>query len=220
MKVFRPTLDDVERLSHGKGAKRQRGTGSRDVCHRLNRDERSLYERAKQTGFLTVRGTGYRKERKGSPICNTFRQRCDALEEICIIVEKRAEQDTVIIDFSTLRVLDDSQFVSLIVDNVFRVKYPELLLDIGIWKKGLADDASSVITRDSSNTSVSIPIYWDAVQTKPIWMVNKRLISVGCDRDVAKALAIDILKESANFDKIDMEEINTAHASLENSTII
>eukprot|EP00956_Cyclotella_meneghiniana_P010234 scaffold14139_cov74-Cyclotella_meneghiniana.AAC.6 len=38
-KVFRPTLDDVERLSLGKGA-RKRGTGSRHIPHRLNQDER------------------------------------------------------------------------------------------------------------------------------------------------------------------------------------
>ena len=34
----RPTLDDVERISYGQGAKR-RGTGSRQVPHRLNGDE-------------------------------------------------------------------------------------------------------------------------------------------------------------------------------------
>lgn len=34
----RPTLDDVERISYGQGAKK-RGTGSRQVPHRLNGDE-------------------------------------------------------------------------------------------------------------------------------------------------------------------------------------
>jgi len=124
-KVFRANLDDVENLSYGKGAKRQRGTGSRHTCHRLNRDERRLYDLAKRDGYLTVKGTGYRKERKGSPLCNTFRQRCDALEEICIVIEKRSDYDTVVIDFSTLRVPNDAQYVSLLLENVFRLKYPE-----------------------------------------------------------------------------------------------
>jgi hypothetical protein len=195
-KVFRPHLDDVERLSFGKGAKRNRGTGSRDVCHRLNRDERTSYDLAKKAGYLTVRGTGYRKERKGSPLCNTYRQRCDALEEICIIVEKRSDQDMIVIDFSTLRVVDDAQFVSLVVKNVFQAKYPDLQLDI---------------ENQDTKTSVAAPIEWDAVKTKPIWGVNERLITVDCDRDVAKALAIDILKEIKGFDNIDIEQIETVH---------
>lgn len=81
-KVFRANLDDVENLSYGRGAKKQRGTGSRFTCHRLNRDERRIFDQAKRDGYVTVRGTGYRKNRKGSPVVNTFRQRCDALAQI------------------------------------------------------------------------------------------------------------------------------------------
>ena len=43
----RPSLQDVENISRGDAAKR-RGTGSRQVPHRLNADERKLYELAKQ----------------------------------------------------------------------------------------------------------------------------------------------------------------------------
>jgi hypothetical protein len=73
----RPSLDDVERISFGKAAKK-RGTGSRGVCHRLNADERAEWDLAKKRGYLVLRGTGYRKERKGSPLSNIFRQYCDA----------------------------------------------------------------------------------------------------------------------------------------------
>lgn len=93
-KVFRPHLDDVERLSHGKGVTKQRGTGSKYVCHRLNRDERRFYEHAKQVSFLTVKGTGYRKERKGSPLQNIWRQRCDALAIVYVCIEKHSSEDT------------------------------------------------------------------------------------------------------------------------------
>lgn len=187
-KVFRPNLDDVERLSHGKGAKKQRGTGCRHICHRLNSDERKLYERAKQVGYLMVRGTGYRKERKGSPVCNTYRQRCDALEEICIIIEKRTEQDTVLIDFSTLRVRDDTHFLSLILDNVFQSKYPDLYEEI----RNL--DANKIF-QDQINL--------DEIRTKPIWGVRERTIAVDCNRDVAKSLVLDVLKESSKFHEVD-----------------
>ena len=46
-KIFRPHLDDVEKLSRGQAAK-VRGTGSRGVCHRLNQEERRQYDAAKR----------------------------------------------------------------------------------------------------------------------------------------------------------------------------
>jgi len=178
-KAFRPNLDDVENLSYGKGAKKNRGTGSRHICHRLNTQERKLYELAKRSGFLTVRGTGYRKERKGSPVCNTYRQRCDALDEICIIIEKRMEHDTVVIDFSTLRVMDDTEYASTVVEHILKANYPQLIYEDSTIRSTLID--------------------WDAVRTKPIWDINERLIKVECDRDEAKALAAEVWKESSNF---------------------
>lgn len=182
-KVFRPHLDDIENLSYGKGAKKKRGTGSRHVCHRLNAQERKLYDLAKRYNFLTVKGSGIRRARKGSPICNTYRQRCDALEDICIIIEKRMECDTVLIDLSTLRVKDDSKFASSIVEKILKVKYPELVYDDSIFH----------------DTTTSSPIDWEKVRTRPIWDVDERVIKVDCTRDEAKALAADVWKESMNF---------------------
>ncbi|KAL0037189.1 hypothetical protein WJX79_004730 [Trebouxia sp. C0005] len=107
----RPTLDDVERISKGNAAK-ARGTGSRRIPHRLNAEERQQYDIAKQKGFLTLRGTGYRKERKGSPLANTFRQWCDAQAIVCIVIEQGFGSDavdTVLVDLSTLRSSDTSE---------------------------------------------------------------------------------------------------------------
>jgi hypothetical protein len=199
-KVFRPHLDDVERLSYGKGAKKQRGTGSKYVCHRLNRDERKIYDLAKKASpsFLTVRGTGYRKERKGSPLCNIFRQRCDALEELCVVIEKRSDQDSLVIDFSTLRVRDDQIFVSSILENVLKAKYRDLY-DLVVRKCEEEQDLDLGGSGDISSAIFRTPIHWETVKTQPIWAVDERLITIPCDRDVAKFLAVDVLKESSNF---------------------
>mmetsp|Transcript_3531 Transcript_3531/g.4685 ORF Transcript_3531/g.4685 Transcript_3531/m.4685 type:complete len:229 (+) Transcript_3531:56-742(+) len=180
-RVFRPNLDDVERLSYGNGAKK-RGTGSKYVCHRLNQNERRLYDLAKEAGFLSIKGTGYRKERKGSPLCNTFRQRCDALEKLCIIIEKRIEGDRILIDFSTLRVKNDSPHVSLVMENVLKTKYPDLY---------------KIAQNHCKNSKVD----WEKVQMNPIWGVNERFVQINCDRDVARSLAVDVLKESLCFHK-------------------
>lgn len=44
---WRPEMDDVDRLSKG-GAAKRRGTGSFHIPHRLNSDERPVYEAAKK----------------------------------------------------------------------------------------------------------------------------------------------------------------------------
>ncbi|KAK9809012.1 hypothetical protein WJX72_007911 [[Myrmecia] bisecta] len=78
----------------------------RRVPHRLNSDERKLYDLAKQKMFLTIKGTAYRKERKGSPLANIFRQWCDAKAMPCILVEQGFgydAQDAVLVDLATLR---------------------------------------------------------------------------------------------------------------------
>jgi len=236
VKVFRPHLDDVERLSYGKGAKKQRGTGSRMVCHRLNQSERILWDMAKKqgAGYLTVRNSGYRRTRKGSPLCNIYRQRCDALEEISIIVEKRPDVDKVLIDFSTLRVANDSTFVLAILDRVLRAKYPDLHREVTLILKEEEDilnpknrddgDDTKLETEADADkrqrqlqrralleTSLANPIDWDAIRNKPIWGVKERLITVSCDRDVAKSLAMDVYKESQNFDMLEIDRLNKEH---------
>lgn len=84
---IRPTLDDVERISQGKSAKK-RGTGSRAVPHRLNASERKEWEMAKKRKYLQLRGTGWRKERGDSPLANTYRNYCDATAIPCISIIK------------------------------------------------------------------------------------------------------------------------------------
>lgn len=200
--VFRPHIDDVERLSYGKGAKKQRGTGSRYHCHRLNQEERRLYELAKVSNFLTVRANGYRKERKGSPLQNIWRQRCDAQSTLAVCVEKRSTEDTVVIDFSTLRVWDDAPFVSMIVNNVLKTKYLDL--------HELVVDAGAV------STLMQTSINWEETKTRPIWAINERLITIPCARDVAKSLAVDVVKEGYEFviNEFQHERI-ASHASTE-----
>jgi hypothetical protein len=108
IKICRPTLDDVQRLSQGQRAK-TRGWGSRQVCHRLNEMERKAFDLAKDRGYLTIRGTGYRKERKGSPLANIYRQMCDANAQHCVVVENLpgGQMDCVLVDLSTLRCAHD-----------------------------------------------------------------------------------------------------------------
>lgn len=115
-RVWRPQRDDVDKLSRGEAA-RTRGTGSRMIPHRLNVYEHELFKTAKRKGFLAVRGTAYRKERKGHPLPNIFRQWCDANSLPCVIIEQDASGgslDVVVVDLSTLRLLDSDKHAEVI----------------------------------------------------------------------------------------------------------
>ena len=62
--------------------------------------------------FLTLKGSGYRAERKGSPLANIYRQWCDASCIPCILIEQGLgsnPDDTVLVDFSPLRRPEVSQ---------------------------------------------------------------------------------------------------------------
>jgi hypothetical protein len=99
----RPTREDVDRISRGLGARR-RGTGSRAVPHRLNADERLQFELAMRKRFVEVVAAGNRRERKGAPLVNTFRQWCDACARPAVFLHKESMgRDHVVVDLATLR---------------------------------------------------------------------------------------------------------------------
>ena len=164
-KVYRPSLDDVERLSQGLRAK-TRGAGSRGICHRLNQEERKLYLMAKQKGYLTTQGNSYRNSRKGSPLVNTFRQWCDASDRAYIGIEKYIDYDRVVIDLSTRRLLDYQDHRSKLLR----------------------------IFEENEKIEVAIEHFDDCYHSreelqKPIWSVSEKIVQVDCSRDDAKKIA-------------------------------
>ncbi|GAB0493334.1 hypothetical protein MMPV_004614 [Pyropia vietnamensis] len=102
--AWRPSREDVLRLSRGQAAK-ARGTGSRAVPHRLNAEEVAAFQRACRSGVLVTRGGGARRERKGSPLGNTWRAWCDAAGGVPAVGLRKAADgiDTVVVDLSPLR---------------------------------------------------------------------------------------------------------------------
>jgi len=103
MDVWRPDVNDVERISWGKPAKKK-GTGSRGVPHRLNLDERFLFDNARKKGFLETEGSGWRSQRREAPLLNTYRSLCDARGQASIVLHKgSAGIDELVCDISPLR---------------------------------------------------------------------------------------------------------------------
>ncbi|GLC40782.1 hypothetical protein PLESTM_001111500 [Pleodorina starrii] len=116
-KPWRPSMDDVDSISRG-GPAKVRGTGSRRIPHRLNAEERTLYDLAKKKGFLAVRGTAYRKFRHGNPLPNIFRQWCDSRGQLCVVVEQdplgSGGVDRLVVDLAPLRVEDTERVEELL----------------------------------------------------------------------------------------------------------
>eukprot|EP00306_Pavlova_sp_CCMP459_P009023 CAMPEP_0185183982 /NCGR_PEP_ID=MMETSP1140-20130426/2301_1 /TAXON_ID=298111 /ORGANISM="Pavlova sp., Strain CCMP459" /LENGTH=320 /DNA_ID=CAMNT_0027750021 /DNA_START=8 /DNA_END=970 /DNA_ORIENTATION=+ len=176
----RPSLDDVERISRGQRAK-QRGVGSRATPHRLNADERAEWERAKRRGWLQLQGRGYRKERKGSPLLNIFRQLSDAHGRVAIWVELGAAGtpgahpdgmpvDWVAMDVTPLRNLEAA---STAIDAAAGVATPFL------W------EGAEPVVVDPDHVPTE-----EELLTRPIWNVPFHEVRFeAADRTAAKALA-------------------------------
>lgn len=112
MDGWRPTVNDVERISFGKPAKKK-GTGSRGVPHRLNEEERFLFDQARQKGFLEVAGSGWRSQRREAPLLNTYRSLCDARGQSSIVLHKDSSGiDALVLDLSPLRYPDSFQEIA------------------------------------------------------------------------------------------------------------
>lgn len=198
----RPSLDDVERLSHGQAAKK-RGTGSRNICHRLNEMERKEFDLAKKMGFVQLRGTGYRRERKGSPLANIHRQLCDALGRPCIEVHRGLGTDAVdevVVDLSPYRPvqpveLDSAWEVCVALEEEFLSAAASAVSQEG---DGTAN-ASSLGEQEGSEVP-SLRAKWERMresfeeedwEKKPIWELPVLAYVYNCtgDRGLAKKVA-------------------------------
>ena len=185
--IFRPTLDDVERLSKGQSAK-VRGTGSRAVCHRLNKDEKRVFEHAKANGFLLTKLDGYRKARRGSPALNTYRQYCDAKGRACIRIEKNDHYDTVIVDLSPLRVKNFQPYLNFL----------QLLMK---KKEGIQDLTAS------QNQQLN-----DEDLMFPIWALPERMISFRSAKNHSRAIVSEIFDLTEAFHEREVRTQNKQRA--------
>ena len=161
-------MDDVDRISWGKNAKKK-GTGSRGVPHRLNDEERTLYDFARAKGFVEIAGSGWRKQRSASPLVNTYRSWCDARGVPAVYLHKGSEGiDEVVVDLSPLRVPDNFGAASAYC----------LQHEPG----GIVEVEGVGLHEESDSTA-------DAYATEPIYRIPMHAVSWVCTRPDAKALA-------------------------------
>ncbi|KAL3913445.1 MAG: hypothetical protein SGILL_006487, partial [Bacillariaceae sp.] len=180
--VWRPDVNDVERISWGKPAKKK-GTGSRGVPHRLNQDERFLFDNARRKGFLEIEGSGWRSQRREAPLLNTFRSLCDARGQAAIVLHKGSTGiDEVVVDISTLR--NPEMFPQIAQTCLERTEGGEVVF------QGSGDDMNTDDQEDLALTlriaeGESTPSTWE---TRPIYQLPPYCISWELQRNDAKKL--------------------------------
>lgn len=182
--IWRPDKQDVERISWGKPAKKK-GTGSRGVPHRLNQDERLLFDQARVKGFLEVAGSAWRAERRGAPLLNTYRSWCDACAHASIVLHKgkTGQDDAIVVDISPLRLatLDELQTVA----NVCAHQYTG-----GKIEAQGANTNEMVLDEEERQAEALLLSDEDAWETRPIYQLPPYcIVWENLERNDAKELA-------------------------------
>lgn len=172
-KCWRPDVSDVERISWGKPAKKK-GTGSRGVPHRLNQDERFLFDQARKRGYLEVTGSGWRSQRREAPLLNTYRSLCDARGQVSIVLHKeKTGTDELVIDLSPLRLPE--KFAEVAQACIEETKLPATTQQM--WEEDVSNNDQE-IEKDTD----------DPWESRPIYQLPPYCISWELPRPEAKAL--------------------------------
>lgn len=176
MDCWRPTINDVERISWGKPAKKK-GTGSRGIPHRLNEEERLLFDQARRKGFLEVAGSGWRSQRREAPLLNSYRSLCDARGQANVVLHKgNTGSDELVIDLSPLR--NPETFDEIAKKCLGLCAGGEIISQIG-------KEESEERSDDESNEDAEEVSPWE---TRPVYSLPPHCITWELPRPEAKAL--------------------------------
>ena len=197
----RISRDDVERLSRGQPAKRK-GSGSRNVPHRLNDMESQEMQRAQRKGFVSLMGSGNRRSRKGSPLKNIHRQWCDARgkPQITLYKSRGTEsnlEDVIQVDLSPLRLAGVASSAEELAMS--RQKY-ELQIEAIAGETGMTrflyaeeDDNDEKSANDTENQSLEMNEKTRKVwATEPIWNLPMIVFQFTGQRSQAKKMAKEL----------------------------
>ena len=188
--------DDVDAISWGRRAK-TRGVGSRGVPHRLNGDERTMYDIARNKGFVELRGSGWRKERADSPLRNTYRSWCDAVAVPAIFLHKGAEGvDEVVVDLTPLR---SPQAYPLAAESCLEVAAdgrvePAAPRDLAWMELSALHEAEASTNQQEEYKTAddNLPVEEEAYRREPIYRLPMYTVSWLRPRSEAKALAKEL----------------------------
>lgn len=161
----------------------------------MNAEERNIYDRARQKGFVEITGSGWRKQRSDAPLVNTYRSWCDANGHAAIYVHKANDgNDEVVVDLSPLRSPLDFAAVAeyclvmapdgqVATDNV--APDPEALGDAAMD----GEEAASTVDVETGSDLLALESTAAAYRDLPIYRVPMFAVAWTRQRADAKSLA-------------------------------
>lgn len=184
---WRPDVRDVEKISWGMPAKKK-GTGSRGIPHRLNEEERRAFDQARRQGFLQVKGSSWRSQRRDAPLLNTYRSLMDALGRPAIILHKLNPSsgstdsvDVLVVDISPLRFPNEfesiAREVKAVVANGMQIEGVVELEQLDLNEED--DETTDNLQSDSDDT---LMMY----ETRPIYQIPPYCVKFNVSRQQGK----------------------------------
>jgi hypothetical protein len=207
---WRPTISDVEKISWGMPAsKKGKRTGSRGVPHRLNEDERRLFDQARRQGFLQVRGSSWRSQRRDAPLLNSYRSLMDARGRPMTVLHKLSPNssggtdngDRLVVDLSPLRLPEEFERIGQELNEKVLAEFnvQSLALD-----SELDDEKIDVIDDDTITLEITEQDgEEDDWETRPIYQLPPHILSWSVSRQQGKqigkliGIAFDTMEEKA-----------------------
>lgn len=204
---WRPDVRDVEKISWGMTAKKK-GTGSRGTPHRLNAEERRAFDQARRQGFLQVKGSSWRAQRRDAPLLNSYRSLMDAQGRPVVVLHKRNPtsgsadgEDILVVDLSPLRYPDEfdrvAHEVKTLVKNELQI---EAQHDV---EESIVEQENEDELINELQSELDITMY----ETRPIYQIPSFSIQFEVSRSQGKqigkllATTFDTIEEKATKSK-------------------
>jgi len=200
--VKRPTEEEVDSITRGKGAKRKgSGYGRLAVPHRLTPLQRERYETAKAAGFLSLAA-----QDAAVPLLNSYRLHCDSAARPCVCVVRRVgngkdvkPSSTLSVDLSTLRMRDYAR----IADSIGAAARRHLLeiMPDSLWEQG-APPAGGAAVGEAGSPRNGDPVDEASVNySLPIWRLPPcAVVYRASEAQDADALAAELVSEWTSQD--------------------
>lgn len=163
--------------------------------HRLNEEERVLFDQARRKGFLEINASGWRKQRREAPLLNTYRSLCDARGQASVVLHKGSTGvDELVVDISPLRV--PARFAE--IAEVCQQKYEGAEI---VYQGSISPDLSMTIDAETeeyeSPEEMSDEAILESFETRPIYQLPPYCIAWELERSQAKSLGQQLAEDFA-----------------------
>lgn len=178
----------MENISWGLPAKKK-GTGSRGIPHRLNQEERLVFDQARRQGFLQVTGSAWRSQRRDAPLLNSYRSLMDARGRPMIVLHKMSPHSSSSVNDSVDRLVVDLSPLRLPLDfvRIERELDERVMAEFNISSQQLDADGFDVQEINTESTADD-ETHYNCWETRPIYQLPPHSLTWEVSRQQGKRM--------------------------------